>query len=227
MNIFLTGDTHIPLDIEKLNTKAFPEQKHLTPNDFLIVLGDFGLLWNEDKTYYWWKQWFENKNFTTLWLDGNHENHDWIDTLPVSEWNGGKVHQISKNIIHLMRGQVFYLNGKSFFTYGGALSFDKEYRTPGITWWAREEGNYTEEQEALDNLAKENWQVDYILTHTCPDMFLQSFFGFTDIVRSTTGRFLDHIAQNVSFKDWYFGHMHEDKDIGKYHVLYNTIKKII
>ena len=52
--IYLTGDTHIPIDIDKLSRKSFPEQKQLTRDDFIIVLGDFGLLWREDKTYHYW-----------------------------------------------------------------------------------------------------------------------------------------------------------------------------
>lgn len=42
--IYLTGDTHIPIDIDKLSYKSFPEQKQLTRDNFIIVLGDFGLL---------------------------------------------------------------------------------------------------------------------------------------------------------------------------------------
>lgn len=37
--VFVTGDTHIPIDIHKLNTKKFPEQTNLTRADFVIVLG--------------------------------------------------------------------------------------------------------------------------------------------------------------------------------------------
>ena len=49
--IYITGDTHIPLDISKLNTTNFPEQKDMTKNDYLIILGDFGLYWKNDKTF--------------------------------------------------------------------------------------------------------------------------------------------------------------------------------
>lgn len=225
--IYLTGDTHIPIDVSKLNTKNFPDQKNLTRNDYVIVLGDFGLLWNEDAEYRWWKKWFEERNFTTLWIDGNHENHDWIDSLPVSEWNGGKVHVISPNIIHLMRGQVFTLQEHTFFTYGGAFSIDRMFRTIGKTWWPREEGNYQEENEAVDNLTAHNFQVDYILTHTCPDALIPGFFHYTDTQPTTTGKFLNYVNDHVSFKEWYFGHMHEDKDFGKYHAMYRRIERII
>ena len=151
--IFLTGDTHIPIDVEKLNTRNFPKQKQMTRDDYLIVLGDFGLLWHQDKEYLWWKRWLEEKPFTLLWLDGNHENHEWIDSLPVSEWHGGNVHIISPNIIHLMRGQIFNLERKKFFVFGGAASYDKEQRREGIDWWSREEGSYGEQNEGLENLA--------------------------------------------------------------------------
>jgi len=40
--IFITGDTHIPTDVQKLNSERFPEQKELTERDYLIICGDFG-----------------------------------------------------------------------------------------------------------------------------------------------------------------------------------------
>ena len=223
--IWLTGDTHIPIDVEKLNTRNFPEQKQMTRDDYLIVLGDFGLLWHPDREYLWWKRWLEGKNFTLLWLDGNHENHEWIDSLPVSDWHGGKVHVISPNIIHLMRGQIFTIENKTFFVFGGAASYDKEQRREGISWWAREEASYAEQNEGLDNLAEQNNQVDYILTHTCPSELIAPMFHASPNP-TTTGNYLDHIARTVSFKHWYFGHWHMSKNFGKYTVLYNTIEKL-
>ena len=40
--IYVTGDTHANIDIEKLNTTKFPQQKTLTKDDYLIICGDFG-----------------------------------------------------------------------------------------------------------------------------------------------------------------------------------------
>ena len=94
--IFIVGDTHFTHDIRKLNTRNFPLQKQLTKNDYVIVLGDFGVLfdsqdlgnaipsnpsdtcWSAEELY--WLNWYDEKPFTTLWLDGNHENFDRIDT---------------------------------------------------------------------------------------------------------------------------------------------------
>ena len=225
MSIYLTGDTHLPLDIEKLNTTSFPEQKKMTRDDYVIVLGDFGLLWHEDKEYLWWKRWLEGKNFTLLWIDGNHENHEWIDSLPVSEWHGGKVHFISPNIIHLMRGQIFTIDNKKFFTFGGALSIDKESRKKGVTWWAREEASYAEQEEGLKNLEKYNNTVDYVLTHTCPDELINIMFPEALYkADSVTGKYLDYIAKIVTFKKWFFGHWHVRRELGRFITLYNTIE---
>lgn len=224
--IYLTGDTHIPIDCSKLRMKNFPEQKLLTSEDFLIILGDFGLLWKKDETYEWWKKWFNRKSFTTLWIDGNHENHDWIDSLPVETWNGGKIHRISKKIIHLMRGQIFNFDGKIFFTMGGASSIDKEYRTEGSSWWKREEPSHLEYEEALGNLEAVGNKVDVILTHTCPKSLIVPMFKLAPTQTSGIESFFNQVYQNVTFNDWYFGHWHENKTFGKFHCLYNSVIKI-
>ena len=66
--IYVAGDTHTPIDIRKLNTKNFPEQKKMTKDDYLIILGDAGFLWENimDKLELYWLNWMANKNFTTL-----------------------------------------------------------------------------------------------------------------------------------------------------------------
>ena len=64
--IFVTGDTHANLDIGKLSTRRFPEQKELTKEDFLIVCGDFGLVWDGSAREIYWQDWLTSKNYTTL-----------------------------------------------------------------------------------------------------------------------------------------------------------------
>lgn len=224
--IYLTGDTHIPIDVSKLKVKNFPEQRKMTRNDYVIVLGDFGLLWRKNKTYEHWLNHLSNKKFTLLWIDGNHENHEWINSLEVNMWNGGKVHYISPNIIHLMRGQVFNIDGYKFFTCGGALSIDKEYRTEGKSWWPQELLSNAECEEALNNLESVNNEVDYILTHTCPTDLITPMFNIVDIYNDPTGKFLAEINNRVKFSHWYFGHWHEKRDYENFHCLYNNIVKL-
>ena len=81
--IYVTGDTHIPVDIQKLSTKRFPAQKELTKDDYVIICGDFGGVWDVDRFKVQESpeeknalDWLESKPFTTLFVPGNHENYD-------------------------------------------------------------------------------------------------------------------------------------------------------
>ena len=99
--IYVTGDTHADIDIKKLSVKNFPMQKSLTKKDYLIVCGDFGLIWDGSTREIWWKKWLAGKNFTTLWIDGNHENFDILRKFSLQDKFGGKVREIAPNIYHL------------------------------------------------------------------------------------------------------------------------------
>ena len=136
--IYITGDCH--RNFERFNTSIFPEQNEMTKNDYVIICGDFGGVWNKDgesKMETMVMDWLECKPFSTLFVDGNHENFDRLYAYPVEEWNGGKVHKIRPSVIHLMRGQVFVLEGKRIFTFGGAggrpLADGEEDVVPAVT----------------------------------------------------------------------------------------------
>ena len=55
--IFITGDTHGNIDIKKLNSRMFPEQKTLAKSDFVIIAGDFGLIWDDSNECKYWIKW--------------------------------------------------------------------------------------------------------------------------------------------------------------------------
>ena len=123
--IYITGDCHA--DFRRFNTDNFSEQNEMTKNDYVIICGDFGGVWDKDEESSgekWWMDWLESKPFTTLFVDGNHENFDRLYSYPVEKWRGGKIHRIRPSVIHLMRGQVFTIEGKKIFTFGGAKSHD-------------------------------------------------------------------------------------------------------
>lgn len=119
--IFATGDCHG--DYHRFNIKNFPEQKEMTKEDFVIICGDFGY-WLPSKEREHNLNELENRPFTTLFVDGNHEDYDSLNALPVEEWHGGKVHKLRDSVIHLMRGQVFDIGGRAIFAFGGAASHD-------------------------------------------------------------------------------------------------------
>lgn len=209
--IYITGDTHIPHDIHKLSTSKFPEQNNLTKNDYLIVCGDFGGVWDNSNKEKYWLKWLNNKNFTILFVDGNHENFDILNSYPVDIWNGGKVHKISDSIIHLMRGQIFLIDDKKVFTMGGALSHDKMYRKEGKSWWSDEVPNDSEYQEALNNLDKHGWKVDLVITHCTSDSIQNEIAFWYEHDKITN--FFEIVRQDLDYKRWYFGHYHIDKNI--------------
>lgn len=213
--IFITGDTHNRVHVKKINNKSFPIQKELTRDDYLIICGDFGFLWDGGKNDEYWLDWLSKKNFTILWIDGNHENFDLLYSYPVEKWKGGKARVIRENIIHLERGQIFNINGLKFFTFGGAYSIDKNIRTEGKSWWPQEVPTKEEMVEGLEKLKKVNYEVDYVITHAAPLKFVSELIQgrLENEEEMIFCEYLDKIYEKLIFKKWFFGHYHRDRNI--------------
>ena len=141
MSVYVTGDTHG--GFQRLGMKYFPEQKKMNREDMVIIAGDFGGLWGGTPAEKYWLDWLEDKPFTTAFLDGNHENFAMLNALPERLWHGGRIHEVRPHVLHLMRGQVFDIEGYTFFTMGGASSHDiqdgiLDPEEPGFEeryWW--------------------------------------------------------------------------------------------
>lgn len=254
--IFVTGDIHSKPN--RFSADIFYEQKEMTKEDYLIILGDFGLVLESDsesRTEKYWLDWLEKKPFTTLFVDGNHENFDRLDTYPVEEWNGGKVHKLRPSVIHLMRGQVFTLQNRTFFTFGGASSHDisdgilelddpnlklkikrldregrDDYRINHYNWWERELPNETEKNEGLENLKKCGYKVDYILTHSPSTSLLAKMKdGNSEYHSDCLTDYLQQILNMVEYRCFLFGHMHQNQSFPeeKAYCLYEQIVRIL
>lgn len=230
MAIYITGDTHGSIDIARLNTKRFKEGKNLNKNDYVIILGDFGVVWNNKNETAYWLNWLDEKPFTTLFIDGNHENFSELYKYPIETWNGGKIHKLNDSVFHLQRGQVYTINQKKFFTFGGAMSYDIFYRLPEIDWWKEELPNKVEENEGLSNLEKHYNNVDYILTHECPENvfeILKHYYKYIKLESYSLKKYLKVISNLVNFKHWYFGHYHKDLKVAKkFTVVYEKFIKL-
>jgi len=212
--IFVTGDTHGQINFLKLkelnkNRKEQGKTK-LAKEDYVIICGDFGGVWNKGR-YNQDLQDFKRLPFTVLFVDGNHENFDVLNAMPVETWKGGKVHRVADNVIHLMRGQIFTIEGKTFFTFGGAESVDKDSRKEGESWWPQEVPTESDYAEGYKNLEANGNKIDYIITHSidesafnCPQMrrFVEEK-GLTD-----TNKGLSGFERTVDYKHWFFGHYH-------------------
>lgn len=227
VRIFLTGDVHADLDIWQVDTFAEVNANTLTRDDYLIILGDFGALWFGDDRDAKLLDWWENMPFTTLWLDGNHENFNLIEQYKVTEWHGGHVQYMRPHVIHLMRGQIYDIYSHSFFVMGGATSIDRAYRTPNISWWEQEIPNYEETEEAFRNLEAHSFKVDYVLTHCAPTRFLPTVFKHTWFDIDPVNRLLDQIADRLTYNKWFFGHYHIDKNNCTWRAVYDDIVEIV
>lgn len=244
--IFLTGDTHA--DFSRFIDEIFPIQSELTKNDYVIVCGDFGGVWNyygetnrEKKTL----DWLNERNFTLLFVDGNHENFTRLyNDYPVEEWHGGKVHKIRDSIYHLMRGEVFDIDNKKFFVFGGAkshdisdgiLNLDEEekiyeynkigafFRIRDYSWWDLELPTDEEMKNGIKNLEDINYKVDYVITHCCPTS-IQTILGGDKFERDYLTDYLQEILEKLEFNKWFFGHYHDNKKIDdKFELLYRDI----
>lgn len=221
--IYVTGDLHAYIDIAKL--EKLSKNNKLTKDDYIIICGDFGLVWTQDRLEKKYREWLNSQNWATLFIDGNHENYDELDKYPIVSWHKGNVSFIEDSIIHLLRGQVYEIDGKKFFTMGGAECHDKEWREYGVSMWKHELPTVSEYQTAEANLSANDHQVDYILTHCIGDDIQDRFFpGYP---HNDLTRYLNELETKISYKHWYFGHYHNDHTIDDKHTLcYNVIQKI-
>lgn len=254
--IYVTGDTHS--DFRRFSTSIFPEQKEMTKDDFVIILGDFGGIWHQEKDEKaikkenYWLDWLEQKPFTTLFIDGNHENFSRLNSFPVKQWNGGKVHVIRPSVLHLMRGEVFKLQNKTFFAFGGASSHDISdgiieysdpdwknkvkrlcnsgkfmYRINGLSWWPEELPSQEEMENAKNNLMKNNQTVDFVLSHTPPASII-ALLGSGLYEQDVLTKFLEEVKQQVNYSYWLMGHMHINEQLNVEDLLlYEQIIRIV
>lgn len=248
--IWITGDTHG--DFRRFNMENFPEQKAMTKEDCVIICGDFGGVWNwkgEDKNEKYWLDWLESKTFTTVFVDGNHENHIRLAEYPERSWNNGRVHEIRPSVLHLMRGEVYEIEKLKFFAFGGASSHDisdgildpikdvekikewnndyfKMFRVNGRSWWKEELPSQEEMKNGLNNLAKYNNKIDFIITHS-PHASGITLIGKGFYEQDVLTKYLEEIRVNTEYKRWFAGHMHMNTAINAQDILiYEQIIRI-
>lgn len=200
--------------------------------------------------------WLDSRNFTTVFCDGNHENFTRLGAYPVVDFHGGKAHRIRDHVYHLMRGEIFDFEGKRFAVIGGAESHDVEdgilypddypdedalkaeikrlnrqgkhhFRIAGRSWWAEEAPSQEELDHTCAKLAEAGWQVDYVITHCAPTSILPEI-GVSPKEATKLTDFFDSLirGRGLKFRHWYFGHYHDEKDVGKFSLLYTRVLQI-
>ena len=79
-----------------------------------------------------------------------------------------------------------------------------------------------EMERAIAALEENNWRDDYVITHCAPrsvQTLLASWYENDPMVS-----FLDRVCSDLTFKRWFFGHYHVDKQVNEQFIaLYNKV----
>lgn len=200
--LYVTGDVHA--DVRDFESRPFGRVKK---DDYVLVCGDFGMIWDDSPEEKKLLAKLGKSKHPILFIDGSHENFDLLGHYPVEQWNGGKVQAINDKVLHLMRGQVYTIDGKKIFTFGGGESEDKEMREPGTGWWPQEMPSTDEMREGIENLVANDWQVDYIFTYEAPSSVRRLLVPDTKELNAFHV-YLDHVREKCQFVRWIFGNYH-------------------
>lgn len=217
--LYLCGDTHGWLDVEKLRRYFILQSLNgqLNKKDILVILGDTAIGWNN--TYQYTNKLYEfynNLGIEVVVVGGNHDNYNFLDALPKVRKFGSSVGKIHDGIYYLNKGKVYNLNGIKAFVFGGAHQIDivQSCRVENIDWWRHEDPTFMDTEIAFESLQKCNNTVDLVLTHTLPKSIVPLVLGrYSSICECNTQDFLEHIREQVQFKHWFAGHFHVDKHI--------------
>ncbi|MBQ9531853.1 MAG: metallophosphoesterase [Eubacterium sp.] len=210
--VYITGDTHGDIDFFKN-----PQLKKLTEDDILIICGDFGFLWDGSEKEKKALETLKKKKYTICFLDGAHENFDMLSAYNPYRFKGGNANKIADNIFHLLRGEIFTFDKKTFFCMGGGESEDAYMRSEGETWWKEEMPSSQELLNGAQNLKDAKYQVDYVLTYEAPAIakdFIR-LHSHNEMHLTSLNSYLQELMQSVQYSHWYFGSLHMDLNISK------------
>ena len=226
---YITGDTHG--DFSRI--EYFCEKKH--PNrddDVLIILGDAGFNYYGGRRDDRAKQYMAEMPITIFSIHGNHEMRPAaIPSYHTDLWKGGKVYLEDEypNLLFGMDGEIYNFEGLQTVVMGGAYSVDKYYRLAmGWNWWPDEQPDAEIKARVERNLTARNWNVDIVLSHTTPLKYepVEVFLPGIDQSRvdKSTETWLDDIENRLTYRHWYAGHYHTEKDIDRLTLLFESIR---
>lgn len=157
--VLLVGDTHG--NFEWISQAVIPVAKAAKVQK-ILQLGDFGFWPHTAKGRTFLvklNDLLEEADLDLWWVDGNHENHDWLNAQVHDAdgfWQSGR-------ITHASRGARWEWSGKKFVACGGAYSIDKSYRDPGFSWWPGETITREDVNRCIDGD-----HADIVVSHDAP-----------------------------------------------------------
>ena len=227
--ICVTGDTHGDFSrIERFCKRCSPARE-----DVMIILGDAGFNYYSSKRDVSVKQWMADMPLTLFSIHGNHEQRPGtIPSYQQTDWRGGRVYveEAYPSLLFAVDGEVYDLDGRQTIVMGGAYSVDKYYRLiRGWRWWEDEQPSPEIRARVEQALADRGWQVDVVLSHTVPLKYepTEVFLPCIDQIRvdKSTEIWLGSIEERRSYKHWYAGHYHTEKDIDRLTLLFGSIRE--
>lgn len=206
--IYITGDKHG--DISYFKRK---QMKKIKKGDYVIITGDFGFFWDGSRAEKENLDFLASLPYNILFIDGTHENFDELEKYPIIPYFGAKARKIADNIYHLLRGQVYIIEKKGIFTFGGGVSRDLQKMLDINMWFERELPSKEEFEEGVRQLKAYGSKIDYIITHEPPAQIKGTIDP--ELTQNPVNTYLDQISRQITFDKWFFGSMHLDEEIKK------------
>lgn len=208
--VYITGDIHG--DLSRLSPEKL---KFMKTHDTLIICGDFGFIWDDSKNEDKILRNLGKRKYNICFVDGTHENFEILNKFPTEDFCEGKARNITGNLYHLMRGQIYTIEGMKVFTMGGGELPEAEFRHEDEDTEHPELPTKEELLSAVSRLEQVNFDVDLIITHEPPSktrefLLMQKYEQFSV---TALNAFLDELAVQCKYKKWFFGSMHTDKFI--------------
>lgn len=227
---YITGDTHG--DFTRI--ERFCERFHPTRDDVMIILGDAGFNYYGGKRDQRVKQRMAEMPITIFSIHGNHEMRPGkIPSYHLQQWHGGMVfvEDAYPSLLFAVDGEVFDMGGLQTIAIGGAYSVDKYYRLMnGWDWWPDEQPTQEMKKGIEKCLDYQHWKVDAVLSHTVPLKYepVEVFLPQIDQsqVDKSTETWLDSIEDRLTYRHWYAGHYHTEKEIDRLTLLFESIREL-
>lgn len=231
MHFYITGDTHG--DFSRIERFCFENETSI--EDVMIILGDAGINYYLDGRDRELKEELSALEVTLFCVHGNHEARPWeAADYEEIEWNGGIVYVEEQypNILFAKDGEIYNFNGKSVIVIGGAYSVDKHYRLDnGLKWFDTEQPDEEIKKYVEQQLAREGWSIDIVLSHTVP-IEAEPVWNFIpgldqSTVDKSTEKWLQTIYDNLDLREgWYAGHYHCESEENGIRIMFEDYDEI-
>ena len=246
--VFVTGDKHRNFD----SVEYFCSRMDTDKSDLIIVLGDNGVNWYDDKRDDDFKKFLSDLPVKFMMIRGNHDMRPqnihkhystgvYQDVALTNAAVNGKflVQDEYPDLLFAKDGCSYnFSNNLSAFVIGGAHSIDKRLRLEnGYPWFEDEQLNQSEmiaaSRRYSDWLQNNKSCKKIMLTHTCPYRFIPREnllpWPTPEDEDYTMERWFDSLYEigKNKLSDWYCGHWHICKNDDIMRFMYDDFWMIV